>query len=201
MKKGRDNFFMICLEIVIQLVAMGIFVPIVSLSSRSPKSKDDNMAVNAYFRIAGVDNLIWMHVQHGYGIFINEFITTRQGRRINLVKELSKYYWYIDYTNNTIRCSELEKRAVWRCIGSLILYGDIKKKMPKWLEVHHKWLRWCNTQETLEFVCKKKHNYFHDHVSSRKSHREGWEVIDLKLVPACIGRIVVENQEWKNIPM
>ena len=197
----RQNFFAIILELVIQFVGMGIFIPIVSLPSRSPKSRNDKMAINGYFKIADVDNLVWLHVQHGYGIFINEYITTKQGKRINLVKELSKYYWYIDYDNNTIRCSGLSKRSIWRCIGSLILYGDIKQKMPRWLEVHHKWWRWCNTQETLEFVCKKKHNYFHNHINSKKSHRKGVVVENHYCVKEWINVIKSQNQKWKNIQM
>lgn len=199
--KKRENLVLVVLELVIQLVGTGILIPIISLTSRSPKSRDDNMAINGYFRIAGVENLVWLHVQHGYGVFINEYITTRQGNKINLVEQLSKYYWYIDYANNTIRCAELSGNSLWRCIGSLILYGDIKHKMPRWLEVHHKWWRWCNTQETLSFACKKKHNYFHDHISSRKSHRKGLVICDLKDMINCIGKIVVENQKWKNIQM
>ena len=92
--KKRENLVLVVLELVIQLVGTGILIPIISLTSRSPKSRDDNMAINGYFRIAGVENLVWLHVQHGYGVFINEYITTRQGNKINLVEQLSKYYYY-----------------------------------------------------------------------------------------------------------
>lgn len=199
--KRKDNLFAIQFVVLMQLITMGVLIPITQLLSKSPKSRGRKDAVNGYFRVAGVPNLVWLHVQHGYGIFINEFITTNDGRRVNLVDELSKHYWYVDYSAATIRCSELGGRAIWRCIGSLIIYGDIKQKMPRWLEVHHKWWKWCNTQETLAFVCKKKHNYFHDHINSRKSHRKGVVVGCVNYMNGWIQTIAVQIQNWKNVQM
>lgn len=201
MVRERKNMFAIALELVMMLISKGILVPIVSLNSRAPKSKDDKMAINGYFRIVGVPNLIWMHVQHGYGIIINEFVTTRQGNKINLVDELSKYYWYIDKEYNNIRCSELNNRTIWRCIGSIILYGDIHQNMPRCLEVHHKWYRWCNTVETIAFICTKEHKFFHNVINSKRSHRTGRALNNYSQAVLFFNQISNAIQWWNAIPM
>lgn len=199
--KKRKNLFAMMMGLILELVALGILIPVTSLKVRSPKSKDDNMKVNGYFRIKGVPNLVWLHVEHGYGIFINEYVITNDGRQINLIEELSKYYWYVDRTHWCVKSGELSGRAIWRCIGSIIVYGDINQKMPKWLEVHHKWWRWCNTQETLSFVCHSKHKYFHDFINSRKSHKKGVVVYSQGYFGKMINTINSEQKRWDNISM
>jgi hypothetical protein len=182
------------------LVERGILIPLES--NKGIKTRlAHNEPINGYFRVAGIPNLVWMHVQDGYGVFINERITTRSGKVIDLVKELSKYYWYIDNSTNTVRCGGLSNRSIARCIGSLIWYGDIKHKLPKNWQVHHKSWRWCNTQETLSVVCKHHHKHFHDCVNSRKSHRQGVAIYDEKRFERELEIIEFNQNYWKGIPM
>lgn len=196
----NDNLIVIALAVIIKLVQTGFLIPITNLKSRAPKSKNNKNAVNGYFRILNT-NYVWLHVQHGCGVIINEFVTTRQGKQINLVEELSKYYWYIDKKYNNIRCSELNNRTLWRCIGSIIVYGDIHQNMPRWLEVHHKWMRWCNTVETIAFICTKKHNYYHNVNDSRRSHRNGKVLNNCSHAELFFTQISNAIQRWNSMSM
>lgn len=197
--KRKDNVFGIRYAIIVLLVQLGALIPIVHKSGVSVKG-DHQYPENGYFRIAGT-NFVWMHVQDGYGIIINEFITTRSGKRINLVEVLSKYYWYIDNTSNIVKAHELDNRAVYRCIMSIILYDDIKKKMPKWIEVHHKWWKWCNTQNAITEACHSKHQYFHNYINSRKSHKRGALICSVKDLSQWRYVIFVEDAKMKNQQM
>ena len=102
----RDCLFGIQLNAIMELIALDILQPIVCKKTAYIKNNHRD-SVNGYFRIAGT-NLVWMHVQDGYGVIINEFITTRSEKRINLVEVLSKYYWYIENTSNMIKAHELD---------------------------------------------------------------------------------------------
>ena len=157
-------------------------------------------STNAYFRIAGT-NFVWMHVQDGYGVIINEFITTRSEKRINLIEILSQYYWYIENRTGIIKCCTLDNRAVYRSIMSIILYDNVHVKMPKWLEVHHKWWKWCNTQNAMTAVCYRKHQYFHNFVNSRKSHQKGVVISDIAQWLHRKNVIVVEDARLKKQKM
>lgn len=135
------------------------------------KNKPDN--INIYFRICGRENLVYMHISSGYGIVISEFIKNKKGEIINLVEELSQYYWFIDNHNNIVKTTRLNYRTIWRCIGSLMEYGDIVKKLPTQLQVHHKYLHYCNTVESLKVVTYEKHQYFHNHIGTKRSRKYG----------------------------
>ncbi len=178
--------FGIQMNAIMALIALGILQPIVCRKATSAKESHRD-STNGYFRIAGT-NLVWMHVQDGYGVIINEFIITRSGKEINLVDILSNYYWYIENTRRNIKAYELDNRALYRCIMSIIIYDDIKEKMPVWLEVHHKWWKWCNTQHAITDTCKKQHNYFHNYVNNRKSHQQGVLI-----------RSVKDMLQWKHV--
>lgn len=197
--KVRDCLLGIYLKVVVVLIQIGILQPIISKKAAYMKGKYVE-STNGYFRIAD-KNLVWMHVQDGYGIIINEFITTRSGKRVNLVELLSGYYWYIENQTGIIKAHELENRAIYRCIMSIILYDDIKKKMPKWLEVHHKWWKWCNTQNTITEACHNKHQYFHNFVNTRKSHQKGVVISDVGELLHWKNTIMVEDAKLKNQPM
>jgi hypothetical protein len=195
----KECFFSILVWFVEFLVHIGVFTLIVSKVGNVKKEHID--PENRYYRVMGIPNLVWFHIQDGHGVFINEQITTRSGKVIDLVKELSKYYWYIDNTACIAKCSELDNRSLARCIGSLIWYGDIKCKLSKNWQVHHKWWRWCNTQEVLAVVCKHHHKHFHDCVNSRKSHRQGVAIYDEKRFERELEIIEFNQNYWKDIPM
>lgn len=200
-KKGKiDCLFYIQMWVITMLEQLGLLSPIVSNRGQRVKWGHTD-PVNKFYRVNFIPNLVWMHVQDGYGVFINEYVTTRSGQVIDLVKELSKYYWYIDNATGTVRCGGLNNRSIARCIGSIIVFGDIKHKLPKKLEVHHKWFRWCNTQETIAVVCKYQHKRFHDCINSRKSHRQGVVVIDVDTMLEEFNNIQYAQGYYKNIPM
>lgn len=193
----RYCLFGIRYSTLLELIGLGVLQPIVCKRAAYAK---DNKKINAYFRIAGT-NLVWMHVQNGYGIIINEFIHTRSGKMINLVEVLSQYYWYIENRTGIIKAHELDNRAIYRCIMSIIIYDDIKNKMKKWLEVHHKWWKWCNTQNAMTEVCHKKHQYFHNYINSRKSHQRGVLICNKEEMLQWINVTQNEDAKMKNQPM
>lgn len=197
--KVRECLFGIKLNIILALIGLGLLQPIVC--KKAIKTKEGHKdSTNGYFRIAGT-NFVWMHVQDGYGIFINKYIITRSGKKINLIEILSRYYWYIESGTGIIKSYSLDNRAIYRCIMSIILYDDVHVKMPKWLEVHHKWWKWCNTQNSMTAVCYRKHQYFHNFVNSRKSHKKGVVISDLTELLNWKKTIFVEDSKLKNQQM
>lgn len=184
--KIKKNLLGIELSIIVVLVQLGLLQPIVCRRSVYNMERHTE-PINGYFRIADT-NLVFMHVQDGYGIIINEFITTRSGKKINLVDELSKYYWFIVNGTGIVRSYALGNKAVYRCIESIIAYGNINTKMPKKIDVHHKWWRWCNMQNSMTSVCYKYHGYFHNTYGTRKSHKMG-----------IVFRNVQDFEKWVNI--
>ena len=178
-QKTKDKLFGFTYYLIIVLIQLGVFVPITAYAPKKVKSDHKN-PINGYFRIACIPNLVWMHVQDGYGVFINEYIVSNSGNYINLVEALSGYYWYIDNSSNKIRSAGLGNRDLVRCIGSLIQYGEITKGLPRTLDVHHKWWKWCNTQNTIIVVCGKRHQYFHNEMNSRRSHQHGCYVDNIQ---------------------
>lgn len=169
MKDSKKNMFGIMPNIIILMVQMGVFIPIVS---RKPMRAcgEHTDSINGYFRIAGT-NLVWMHVQDGYGIIINEYVDTVLGR------------------------------VIYRCIQSVILYGNIKNRMSRWLEVHHKWWRWCNTVNGIKSVCRAKHQHFHLFMNSKKSHQKGVMVGDSQSMEAWLKVIIQWDQYLGNVDM
>lgn len=198
MKESKKNMFGIMPNIIIMLVQMGEFIPIVS---RKPMRAcgEHTDSINGYFRIAGT-NLVWMHVQDGYGIIINEYVDTVLGR-VNLIDILSQYYWFTDNNRGMVMCGDLAGRAIYRCIQSVILYGNIKNRMPRWLEVHHKWWRWCNTVNGIKSVCRAKHQHFHLFMNSKKSHQKGVMVWDSQSMEAWLKVIIQWDQYLGNVDM
>ena len=184
--KTRDCLYGIEANVIVDLVQNGELVPIICKNSTYASVKNTE-PVNGYFKIKDT-NLVWMHVQNGYGVIINEYVETESGKRVNLVSELSPYYWYIENRTGIIKAWALDNRVLYRCIESIILYKNIKKNMKSFLEVHHKWWKWCNTQNTMSVVCYKKHQYFHNHINSRKSHQKGIVI-----------RSVKEFMDWKKV--
>ena len=195
----RDCLFGIQLNIILALIGLGVLQPIVCKKAVSAKGVHKD-STNAYFRIAHT-NLVWMHVQDGYGIITNEYVISRTGKEINLIEVLSQYYWYIENRTGIIKCFTLDNRAIYRCIMSIILYDNVHVKMPKWLEVHHKWWKWCNTQNAIAETCHRKHQYFHNYINSRKSHQRGILICNEEEMLRWKNVIFVENAKLKNQPM
>lgn len=197
--KVRECLFGIQLNVIFALISFGILQPIVCKKAIKAKGVHKD-STNAYFRIADT-NFVWMHVQDGYGIIINEYIITRSGKKINLIEILSRYYWFIENRTGIIKSNDLDNRAIYRCIMSIILYNDVHVKMPKWLEVHHKWWKWSNTQNVMTAVCYRKHQYFHNYVNNRKSHQKGIVISDVGKLLHWKNAIFVEDLKLKNQPM
>lgn len=197
--KEKDGLFGIIPNLIILLVELGILEPIICRHSERAKLVHID-PINGYFRLKKT-NLVWMHVQDGYGVFINEYVKTRSGKLINLVEILSRHYWYIENRTGIIKCYELDSRALYRCIESIIIYGNINKKIPKWLEVHHKWWKWCNTQNAMAAVCYRRHQFFHNFVNSRKSHQKGIVISHAGEMLHWRNAILVEDAKLKNQPM
>ena len=167
----RECLFAIPSMIIKWLLTLGIFKYLCSKETTAPKKKHVN-PVNQYFRMHKT-NIVWMHVQDGYGIFINEHVTTKDGKKVNIVDSLSKYYWYIDNYSGLVKSATPKEKIIYRYIGSIIECDDIDEKMPEQLEVHHKWWKWCNTQNTMVNVSHKQHNDFHNGIGTHKSHKMG----------------------------
>ena len=186
--KKRDNLFAISIEALIELIALGEFEPIKKVDFRYPDQIGAENKINGYFRVKSLSNTVWLHVQNGYGIFINEYVTTKEGAIVNLVYELSKYYWFIDNSTGIIKSSALKSRSIYRCIECVINNNDIKMNIERCYDIHHKWWKWCNTQVAMTLVCKKKHQYFHNYIISRRSHQRG-------VVITSVREFIV----WKNV--
>lgn len=189
MRKNQNNkecLYGIYISTIIELVQMGELKPIEYKNSKYVRFTHKE-PINGYFRIKGT-NLIWVHVQDGYGVILNQYIKTMSGKYVNLVDVLSKHYWYIDNNTGNVKSWTLDNRTIYRCIGSIIYNDDISKKLPHQLEVHHKWWKWCNTQNTITLVGQKEHQHFHNYINSRKSHKRGIVI-----------KSVNEFKEWKKV--
>ena len=114
---------------------------------------------NDYYKIKGVDNVIFMHVSGGYGILIPERIEWN-GCTYNFVDEICKYRWNI-YGDNKISATSIKNLLIHRAMWSLALYGDILERMDGHWHVHHKSYRWWNDLDATVVVCKRKHFNFH----------------------------------------
>ena len=169
----KQNFLGLPVEVLLQLVENKQLEMICSKKSEGYRNKYKNDIKNLYFRIKGKNNMVFLYISGGYGIVISEWITSKAGMAINLVDELSEYYWYIDKKNDTVKSAVLGNRTLYRCLGSLMEYGDITRKLPRELEVHHKFSRYCNTKENLVVVDCEKHKNFHNNISNKKSKRRG----------------------------
>ena len=174
----KQCLFAICMSIIVELVQRRLLIPIACKYPVNDRGIH-TQPVNGYFRIKGT-NFVWMHVQNGYGIIINQYVRTMRGKCINIVDELSKHYWYIENNTGIIKSWSLDNRAIYRCIASIIVYDNINKKLPHYYEVHHKWRRWCNTQNTITVTSYEEHQYFHNCIDSRKSHKKGVVIRDVK---------------------
>lgn len=197
--KVKENLFGIAFQIIVALVQAGTLIPIVHTKGISVNGKHI-VPENGYFKIKWLKNVVWMHIQDGYGVFINEYVQTNDGSWVNLVEILSKYYWFIDNSFSSPRCSKLQNRELWRCIANIITYGDIRKHIPSYYEVHHKWWRWCNLQNTIRIVCEKKHHQFHEQ-NGQGSHRAGVVIDDANAFITWIGTIKAWNKYYRNVPM
>lgn len=175
----RENLFRLSQMLILLLVATGV-LEIITFTAPGINRKKVNM-INVYYRVKPVKNLVWLHGQYGFGIFISEFVYNRYGKKINLVNELSKHYWYVDKANSTIKSNSAYNQEIWRVIGSVILYGNTEKRMPSHIHVHHKWWRWCNTQELLAFVEMEKHIWFHKNMDDQEKRRKGRYVEDVSI--------------------
>lgn len=184
--RTRDCLFGIQANVIVDLVQNGELVPIIS---KKPERVGVTHVepVNGYFKLKGT-NFVWMHVQNGYGVFINEFVENRSGMYANLVDELSQYYWYIENRTGIIKSWALDNRAMYSCIESIIVYDNINKRINSCMDVHHKGRKWCNTKNTMSVVCRDKHKYYHNAIGTRRSHRKGVTI-----------RSVEEFLYWKKV--
>lgn len=197
--RERDCLYGIEPSVTVELVEKGLLTPIIS---KKPERVGVTHLepVNGYFKITDT-SLVWMHVQNGYGVIINEYVETKSGECVNLVSELSRYYWYIENGACIVKSSALDNRAIYRCIESIIDYGKINYKFSEKLDVHHKWWKWCNTKNSMTVVCYKKHQYFHNYINSRKSHQKGVVIRSVDEFIAWRDVIVSEDKNLKNKPM
>ena len=76
-----------------------------------------------------------------------------------------------------------------------------KERMPRWLEVHHKWWRWCNTVNGIKSVCRAKHQHFHLFMNSKKSHQKGVMIWDSQSMEAWLKVIIQWDQYLRNVNM
>ena len=169
--RERDCLYGIVPSVTVELVEKGLLIPIIS---KKPERVGVTHLepVNGYFKIEDT-KLVWMHVQNGYGVIINEYVEKKSKGWVNLVRELSKYYWYIDNGACIVKACALKNRALYSCIESIIVYGNIKNSIKSYMDVHHKGRKLCNTQNTMSVVCNKKHKYFHNTIGTHRSHRKG----------------------------
>lgn len=84
---------------------------------------------NDYYRIKGVENAVFIHVDSGYGILIPERIEWN-GSTYNFVDEICKYRWNI-YGDNKISATSIKNLLIHRAMWALALYGDITQKILK----------------------------------------------------------------------
>ncbi len=194
--RTRECLFGIEPNVIVDLVQNG---ELVSIVSKKPERVGVTHLepVNGYFKIKDT-NLIWMHVQNGYGVIINEFVQTKNGLHVNLVDELSPYYWYIENRTGIIKAWALDNRALYSCIESIIVYGDINKRIESYMDVHHKGKKWFNTKNTMSVVCRKKHKHHHNKVGTRKSHRHGVVIRSVEEFMYRKKFIVSEDAKLKN---
>lgn len=178
MNFSKENFIHIGEEIIKKLVDEKQITLLASRKNERYEALDEK--TNKYYKINDLDNTVFLHVQDGYGVIINETIESVNGSNIDIVDILSEYYWYIHNANDVARCASLEVRDLARCIGSIIAYENIEQKLPTWCEVHHVGYRWDNTQSDLRLWCQKKHKKYHDGVGTRKSHRRGIVIRDVE---------------------
>lgn len=197
--RTRDCLFGIEANVIVDLVQNGELVPIVCKKS-SYANVTHTEPVNGYFKIKDT-NLVWIHVQNGYGVIINEQVETENGLCINLVDELSQYYWYIENRTGVIKSWALDNRALYSCIESIIVYSNINKRIESYRDVHHKGKKWINTKNTMSVVCRKKHKHHHDKVGTRRSHRHGVVIRSVEEFMYRKKFIVSEDARLKNQPM
>lgn len=195
----RDCLFGIQANVIVDLVQNGELIPIIS---KKPERVGVTHVepVNGYFKIWDT-NMIWMHVQNGYGIIINEYVSTKSDMYINLVDELSRYYWYIENGTGIIKSWALDNRALYSCIESIIVYDNINKRIKSYMDVHHKGRKCLNTQNAMSVVCRKKHQYFHNEKGTRKSHRKGVVIRSVEEFMHWKKVIVSEDTKLKKQPM
>ena len=145
---------------------------------------------NQYYKICNSSDLVFMHIQYGYGILLNENIKSNSGDTINLVEILKDYYWFIHKAKSIGRCSKLGNRDLPRSIGSVIAYGDIRKRLPRCCEIHHAGYRWNNAQKNIILLCKNLHKKYHDGIGTRKSHRHGVVIKDTEHFKKFIEKLI-----------
>lgn len=173
----RDNLIFISDETMKDLVDKGRL----KLLKEKKYTRDCKLEVkaNRYYKICQTTDLVFMHIQFGYGVIINEAVRSVDRGTFNLVEILSEFYWYIDTDASVGKCSKLDDRDIARCIGSVMAYGNIETKLPTWCQVHHENYRCVNTWEELRLWCEKKHKKYHREKTSYKSHRGGFVVKDV----------------------
>lgn len=197
--RTRECLYGVEPSITVELVQNGELIPIISKKPERVGVRHVE-PVNGYFKIAD-KNLVWMHVQNGYGVIINEYVETRSHEYINLVDELSRYYWYIENGTGIIKSWALDNRTLYSCIESIIVYDNINKRIKSYMDVHHKGRKCLNTQNAMSVVCRKKHQYFHNKKGTRKSHRKGVVIRSVEEFMHWKKVIVSEDKNLKNKPM
>ena len=193
--RERDCLFGIEPSVTVELVEKGLLTPIIC---KKPERVGITHLepVNGYFKIEDT-NLVWMHVQNGYGVIINEYVKNQSNDYVKLVDELSQYYWYIENGTSVIRAGALNNRILYSCIESIIVYDDIKKRIKNYMDVHHKGRKWCNTQNTMSVVCRDKHKYYHNEIGTRRSHRKGVMIRSVEEFIAWRDAIISEDKKLK----
>jgi hypothetical protein len=121
-------------------------------------------------RIKGT-NMLLMHIKNGYCVIIPEYVHCCDGTKRSIIGDISDTYFSLCGKNNVISSGKfIRNNKLYRQIMALKYFGDKKKKVPSHLEVHHKYMRWLSTEESMKLVTKEAHSQI---CNGKKSHRDG----------------------------
>lgn len=199
----RDNFITMYLDVVCE-ARKGCSPILADIEFALPKSnRVKNSAipkwgydVNVYMKIHNT-NMILLHVKNNCCVVIPNEIVNVNGELIQVAERLSKYYFTIDKVNNEVICFiDKKKIKLYRMLYALVLYGDELRRIPRQLEVHHKWMRYLNIMECMTLLSKNEHKKVHDK-TSMASHRLGRLVRDSDDFKAFVKELKNNIEFWK----
>ena len=200
----RDNYITIGKELVIEERKRGEELVLADLDYRVPTSnRVKNTAINKWGRDANVymhiryTNFVIMHIKNNLCVIIPKKITSKDGECIAVVKRLRQYYFNIS-SNDEVECDIMgKKHKLYRMLCALGEYGNERYRLPKYMDVHHKWWRYINIPECMTLMTKKKHIALHIKIS-KKSQRKGKLIRTHEALMEFIRELKAEKEFWKN---